>query len=127
MGRVWPLPPVSWNAGTSPRVLSFRTSVIAEVVTDTAPADTFTVESYRVIVDRREDGAMVSEATVKVYASGERLISTEEGNGPVNALDRALRKALGLAYPQLAKMELALANILKKTSDTQSTVVGNMK
>ena len=68
--------------------------------------DPFTVESYRVIVDRREDGAMVSEATVKVFASGERVISTEEGNGPVNALDRALRKALARVYPHLDDMEL---------------------
>jgi 2-isopropylmalate synthase len=66
----------------------------------------FVVESYRVIIDRREDGAMVSEATVKLHAGGQRVISTEEGNGPVNALDRALRKALERAYPQLAKMEL---------------------
>jgi 2-isopropylmalate synthase len=66
----------------------------------------FTVESYRVIVDRREDGAMVSEATVKVVAAGERVISTEEGNGPVNALDRALRKALAGVYPRLADLEL---------------------
>ena len=68
--------------------------------------DSFTVESYRVIVDRREDGAMVSEATVKVMAGGERVISTEEGNGPVNALDRALRKALTKAHPRLASLEL---------------------
>jgi 2-isopropylmalate synthase len=66
----------------------------------------FAVESYRVIIDRREDGALVSEATVKLSAAGQRVISTEEGNGPVNALDRALRKALERAYPQLAKMEL---------------------
>jgi 2-isopropylmalate synthase len=66
----------------------------------------FTVESYRVIVDRREDGRVVSEATVKVFAGGERVISTEEGNGPVNALDRALRKALAGVYPQLAELEL---------------------
>jgi 2-isopropylmalate synthase len=66
----------------------------------------FTLESYRVIIDRREDGALVSEATVKLSAGGQRVISTEEGNGPVNALDRALRKALEHAYPQLAKMEL---------------------
>jgi 2-isopropylmalate synthase len=66
----------------------------------------FAVESYRVIIDRREDGAMVSEATVKLLAGGQRVISTEEGNGPVNALDRALRKALERAYPRLAKMEL---------------------
>jgi 2-isopropylmalate synthase len=72
-----------------------------------APAEErFVVESYRVIVDRREDGAMVSEATVKVIAGGERVISTEEGNGPVNALDRALRKALTKAHPRLASLEL---------------------
>jgi 2-isopropylmalate synthase len=49
---------------------------------------------------------MVSEATVKVVAGGERVISTEEGNGPVNALDRALRKALSSVYPRLAQLEL---------------------
>jgi 2-isopropylmalate synthase len=49
---------------------------------------------------------MVSEATVKVIAGGERVISTEEGNGPVNALDRALRKALARAHPRLAELEL---------------------
>jgi 2-isopropylmalate synthase len=68
--------------------------------------DMFTVESYRVIVDRREDGATVNEATVRVIAGGERVISTEEGNGPVNALDRALRKALTKAHPRLAALEL---------------------
>ena len=67
----------------------------------------FTVESYRVIVDRREDGQLVSEATVKVHAGGRRTISTEEGNGPVNALDRALRQALTDTYPRLAKLELS--------------------
>jgi 2-isopropylmalate synthase len=66
----------------------------------------FSVESYRVMIDRREDGNLVSEATVKLHAGGRRVISTEEGNGPVNALDRALRKALERAYPQLAKIEL---------------------
>src|SRR5207248_996991 len=69
-------------------------------------SDPFTVESYRVIVDRREDGSMVSEATVKVVVEGERTIATEEGNGPVNALDRALRKALAAVYPRLADIEL---------------------
>ncbi|HEY3738123.1 MAG TPA: citramalate synthase [Jatrophihabitans sp.] len=72
----------------------------------------FLVESYRVIVDgvdaegSVEDGLCVSEATVKVVAGGERVISTEEGNGPVNALDRALRKALATVYPRLAELEL---------------------
>jgi 2-isopropylmalate synthase len=71
-----------------------------------APHEPFTVESYRVLVDRREDGTMVTEATVKVHAGGQRVISTEEGNGPVNALDRALRKALTTAFPRLADLEL---------------------
>jgi 2-isopropylmalate synthase len=66
----------------------------------------FRVESYRVIVERRDDGSLVSEATVKLHAGGRRVISTDEGNGPVNALDRALRSALETAYPRLAQLEL---------------------
>jgi 2-isopropylmalate synthase len=66
----------------------------------------FTLESWRVIVEQRADGEVVSEATVKVEAKGERIVSTGEGNGPVNALDRALRLALERLYPQLAELEL---------------------
>jgi len=68
---------------------------------------TFSLESYRVLVEHREDGAVVSEATVKVRVRGERIIATAEGNGPVNALDEALRTALSKHYPQLATFELA--------------------
>ena len=50
---------------------------------------------------------MVSEATVKMRVRGERVIATAEGNGPVNALDEALRVALSRHYPQLATFELA--------------------
>jgi len=67
----------------------------------------FTLESYRVLVEHREDGAVVSEATVKVRVRGERVIATAEGNGPVNALDEALRVALTRHYPELAGFELA--------------------
>jgi 2-isopropylmalate synthase len=101
----------------------------------------FVVESYRVIVDRREDGAMVSEATVRVVAGDERIIATEQGNGPVNALDRALRKAVGRVYPRLGELELtdykvrimpgkhgtdAVTRVLIETSDGQRewTTVG---
>lgn len=66
----------------------------------------FDVESWRVIVERRPDGALVSEATVKLHAKGERNIATGEGNGPVNALDRALRSGLERIYPELASVEL---------------------
>jgi 2-isopropylmalate synthase len=67
----------------------------------------FTLESFRVLNEKRADGEMLSEATVKVHINGERIIETGEGNGPVNALDCALRKAIGSRYPSLAKIELA--------------------
>ncbi len=66
----------------------------------------FTLESWRVIVEQRPDGEVVSEATVKIFSRGERLVSTAEGNGPVNALDRALREALEKSYPGLADLDL---------------------
>jgi 2-isopropylmalate synthase len=60
------------------------------------------------------------EATVKVDAGGHRVISTEEGNGPVNALDRALRSALEQTFPELATLELTdfKVRILEGTSGT---------
>lgn len=67
----------------------------------------FDLESYRVQVEHREDGAVVSEATVRVRVGGERIIATAEGNGPVNALDQALRAGLAVHYPALTGLELA--------------------
>ncbi|OJV78988.1 MAG: citramalate synthase [Cellulomonas sp. 73-92] len=63
----------------------------------------FTVESWRTIVERRggRGTPAYAEATVKLTAGGERVVSTGEGNGPVNALDQALRQALVRVYPQL--------------------------
>ncbi len=66
----------------------------------------FELESWRVLVERRSDGEVVSEATVKLHAKGERIVATGEGNGPVNALDRALRIGLEQLYPGLAQIEL---------------------
>ncbi len=68
--------------------------------------DFFAVESWRVITDARGEDSALSEATVKLVAGGERVVATGEGNGPVNALDHALRQALSPAYPELAKFEL---------------------
>jgi 2-isopropylmalate synthase len=72
-----------------------------------APQPIFRLESYRTSVEHRSDGEVVSEATVKVHVEGERIIRTAEGNGPVNALDTALREALLGCYPQLAQVSLA--------------------
>jgi 2-isopropylmalate synthase len=71
------------------------------------PVTPFRLDSYRVIVEHREDGAVVSEATVKVRVNDERVIATAEGNGPVNALDEALRVALAQHFPSLSGFELA--------------------
>jgi len=70
-------------------------------------SERFRLESFRTIVERREDGSVVAEATVKVWVGGTRLIGTSEGNGPVDALDQAFRAAVNGRYPQLAKLHLA--------------------
>ncbi len=66
----------------------------------------FRLESFRVIMEKREDGRVVTEATIKVHVRGKRIIATGEGNGPVNALDTALRLAIGRAYPELDDIDL---------------------
>ncbi len=67
----------------------------------------FRLESFRVIMEKREDGKVVTEATIKVHVRGRRIIATAEGNGPVNALDGALRLAIGRAYPELDDIDLS--------------------
>ena len=66
----------------------------------------FRLESYRTIVERREDGTVVAEATVKVWVDDERFIGTGEGNGPVDALDHAFRAALSGRLPAIAHTHL---------------------
>lgn len=67
----------------------------------------FELESYRVVLDHRSDGEVVAEATVKVHVAGHRVIATAEGNGPVHALDAALRQALSPHLSWLDTVELA--------------------
>ncbi len=96
----------------------------------------FSLESHRVITDFREDGSFVTEATVKVIVGDDRIIATAEGNGPVNALDAALRKAIGPVFPELAHVHLtdfkvrvldtrqgtaAVTRVLIDTSDGERT------
>lgn len=66
----------------------------------------FRLEGFRVIMESSSDGRVATEATIKVHAAGERIIATAEGNGPVNALDRALRQAIGSIYPELENLHL---------------------
>ncbi|MEX2983806.1 citramalate synthase [Streptomyces sp. C36] len=83
----------------------------------------YRVESWRAIVEDRPDGTHANEATVKLWAKGERIVATAEGNGPVNALDRALRVALERIYPQLAPLKLTdyKVRILEGSLGTGST------
>ncbi|HET8718863.1 MAG TPA: citramalate synthase [Nocardioidaceae bacterium] len=83
---------------------SFELLLLEEV--EGARPSYFEVESWRVITDSRPGGEAVSEATIKLYAGGSRIVTTGEGNGPVNALDHALREAIGQAYAEVAKFEL---------------------
>ena len=66
----------------------------------------FRLESFRVITEKRADGRVDTEATIKIWVDGRRYVRTAEGNGPVNALDRALRDAIGELHPHLADIEL---------------------
>jgi 2-isopropylmalate synthase len=66
----------------------------------------FELESYRVITSRKEDGEAETEATIRVHVDGERHVCWAVGNGPVNALDMALRKAITGHHPKLAEIEL---------------------
>jgi 2-isopropylmalate synthase len=96
----------------------------------------FRLESWRAIVEKREDGRVETEATIKIWVDGERYVRTAEGNGPVNALDKALRAAIGERYPHLRDIELvnfkvrilderkgtgAVTRVLLDTTDGQDT------
>jgi 2-isopropylmalate synthase len=111
--------------------------LLAEEVEGVRPSY-FDVESWRVITETRPDGEALSEATVKLRTGDARHVVTGEGNGPVNALDAALRQAIGQAFPEVAKFELidykvrildqghgtdAVTRVLIETSDGESTWV----
>jgi 2-isopropylmalate synthase len=79
--------------------------LIGRTTGDTKPL--FELETFRIISEKRADGQTNTEATVKLLVKGQRVISTAEGNGPVNALDRALRQAIGPHYPELKEIHLS--------------------
>jgi 2-isopropylmalate synthase len=68
--------------------------------------DFFELEDFRVIIEKRKDGKMSSEATIKLKVGRELEHTASLGDGPVNALDSALRKALKKFYPKIAEMHL---------------------
>jgi 2-isopropylmalate synthase len=80
----------------------------------------FRLESWRVLVEKRADGKVETEATIKIWLGGERYVRTAEGNGPVHALDRALREAIGEIHPHLKDIDLVnfKVRILDETKGT---------
>jgi 2-isopropylmalate synthase len=84
----------------------------------------FRLESWRVIVEQRADGKVETEATIKIWVDGERYVRTAEGNGPVHALDRALRAAIGEIHPHLRDIELVnfKVRILDETKGTDAVI-----
>ncbi len=85
----------------------------------------FEVDSFRVLVERRHNAigelVTVSEATVKVHVNGETMMSVGEGNGPVNALDSALRKDLGKYQDFIEDLALVDYKVRILTGGTDAT------
>ncbi len=67
----------------------------------------FELEGFKVVIEKTEDKKIISEAIIKLRVNGIREHTAAEGDGPINALDNALRKALKDFYPTLAKMHLS--------------------
>jgi 2-isopropylmalate synthase len=83
----------------------------------------FTLIDFTVLVEDRRDRGALSEAMVKIDIDGDVVHTAAEGNGPVNALDLALRKALLPYYPEIADFQLAdyKVRILDSDSATAAT------
>ncbi len=80
----------------------------------------FKLESWRVIVEKHSDGHATTEATIKIWVGAERYIPPPKATVPVNALDAALRKAIGKIHPHLKDIELVnfKVRILDETKGT---------
>ncbi|HEV2812583.1 MAG TPA: citramalate synthase [Solirubrobacteraceae bacterium] len=82
----------------------------------------FVLESWRVIVEQHGDGEVKTEAVIKIHVGGQRIVRHAEGNGPVNALDKALRRAIAEHHPHLADIDLVnyKVRILDETKGTDA-------
>lgn len=84
----------------------------------------FRMESMRLILEMREEQPIYSEAVIKLEVGNEYVHTAAEGNGPVNALDNALRKALETFYPEVANMRLLdyKVRVLEEKAGTEAMV-----
>lgn len=84
----------------------------------------FELEGFRIVVEKKPDGKVTSEAIVRIKVKGISEHTVAYGDGPVNALDNALRKALKSFYPTLAKMHLSdfKVRVLEENAGTAAPV-----
>ena len=84
----------------------------------------FDLLGFKVSVEKRQDNQLISEATIKLEIKGNIEHTASEGDGPVNALDNALRKALSKFYPAISKMHLTdfKVRVLDEKSGTAAKV-----
>src|SRR5690606_751901 len=79
--------------------------MLMRALEDYRPA--FELVDYLVLVERRRGRGLLAEATVKLHVNGETYLTAAEGEGPVNALDQAMRMALLPSSTQLANVSLS--------------------
>ena len=84
----------------------------------------FELKGFRIIVEKHGEQPTFSEATIKLAVDGEEELTAAEGDGPVNALDSALRKALGRFYPEIREFKLVdyKVRVLEENRGTAATV-----
>ncbi|MEX2657123.1 MAG: citramalate synthase [Balneolales bacterium] len=86
--------------------------------------DLFELKGFRVIIEKNELGELRSEATIRLLVNGEEEHTAADGNGPVNALDSALRKAICKFYPEVDQMQLSdyKVRVLNEKDGTRARV-----
>ena len=87
--------------------------------------DLFDFKGFRVLVDQDPSGKLVSEATVRINVDGVQEHTASEGNGPVNALDRAMKKALIRFFPEIE--EIRLTDYKVRVLDAQSATAARVR
>lgn len=97
--------------------------LLVKQMTNQAP-DFFKLEGFRVIMEQNANGVSRSEATIKVRVNDQIELSAAEGNGPVHALDAALRRALCEFYPEISSMQLQdyKVRVLNEKDGTEAKV-----
>lgn len=85
----------------------------------------FSLEGFKVTTEKRYDGKVFAEASIRLHVNGKEEFSAADGHGPVDALDKALRKALNKFYPKLAEMHLSDYKV--RVLDTKSGTAAKVR